>query len=59
MKYSVSDTPTRIKVESSAIENLVARINDVPQHGKQQFTDTTNHLAVDKSAIRCAGQRQL
>jgi len=54
VKYRVSNSVTILQVESTTIDNNVARVDDVAKYGEQQFTNTTNHLAIDKGTAWCA-----
>ena len=47
------------EVEARIPDDLVAREDDVAQHGEQQFTDAADHLAVDEGIGRRTGQRHL
>ena len=57
MKHSVSDTSTRGKVETTAIDNLIACVHDVTQDGEQQFASAADHFAIDECAPGGAPKR--
>ena len=54
MKHGIGNAGPGAEVESLAVENFIAGVDQVTQHGKQQFPGAANHLAVDK---RTTGRR--
>ena len=59
MENRVCNAIAGVEVESTAIDDIIARIDDVTQHRKQQFARTANHSAVDESIAGCAFQGDL